>query len=162
MTPRKVTGIANKDTGDDGGDLFFTLLSAVKASECAAPNPPPWAGCFLNGDNIFIKSTVAVDGRWGTCVPTQALPYHRLLSIMVYRHIASLPISFLANPSSRLLPGQFGRFSFRALRIVSETPSLAHAQPLSLSLTLPSLFQMTRILYDSPDSHEFCIYGAFV
>jgi len=65
MTPRGVHGIANKDTGDDAGDLFFTLISAIKASQCTGADPPPWAGCFLNGDDIFIKSRVAVDGRWG-------------------------------------------------------------------------------------------------
>lgn len=78
MTPRNTTGIANKDTGDDSGDLFFTLLSASKPSECDKPNPPPWAGCFLNGDNIFIRSKVAVDGKYGTyqeCNPAKvALP----------------------------------------------------------------------------------------
>lgn len=65
MTPRNVTGIANKDTGDAAGDLFFTLISATKPTECAKAKPAPWAGCFLNGDNIFIKSQVLVDGNWG-------------------------------------------------------------------------------------------------
>jgi hypothetical protein len=78
MTPRNVSGIANKDTGNDAGDLFFTLLSATKASECSKPDPPPWAGCFLNGDNVFIKSKVSVDGNWGIyqeCNPSKiALP----------------------------------------------------------------------------------------
>jgi hypothetical protein len=60
-----VTGIANKDTGDAQGDLFFTLLSATKASECDKPNPPPYAGCFLAGDNIFERYRVQVDGGWG-------------------------------------------------------------------------------------------------
>eukprot|EP00040_Diaphanoeca_grandis_P028576 m.165798 g.165798 ORF g.165798 m.165798 type:complete len:332 (-) comp31397_c0_seq1:246-1241(-) len=75
MTPRNVSGIANKDTGDDAGDLFFTLTAAIKPAECESPNPPPWAGCFLNGDNIFIKSKVEVDGQWGIyqeCNPASA------------------------------------------------------------------------------------------
>jgi hypothetical protein len=65
VTPRHMAGIANKDTGDDAGDLFFTLVSATKASECSKPNPAPWAGCFLAGDNVFIRSRVRVDGQWG-------------------------------------------------------------------------------------------------
>eukprot|EP01048_Picozoa_sp_COSAG05_P028705 COSAG05_NODE_9058_length_650_cov_1.034483_1_plen_171_part_01 len=64
VSPRGVVGIANKDTGDDQGDLFFTLISATKASECDKPNPPPYAGCFLAGDNFFEKYTVQVDGDW--------------------------------------------------------------------------------------------------
>ena len=75
MTPRNVSGIANKDTGDDAGDLFFTLVSATKPAECAKPNPPPWAGCFLNGDNVFLKYSVQVDGLWGIyqeCNPAKA------------------------------------------------------------------------------------------
>ena len=65
--------IANKDTGDDAGDLFFTLISATKPTECAkarttalsyrsntpatrdgfalffVPNKLHWAGAGLNG-----------------------------------------------------------------------------------------------------------------
>lgn len=75
MTPRGINGIANKDTGDAAGDLFFTLVSATKASECNQPNPPPWAGCFLNGDDVYIKSRVSIDGRYGIyqeCNPASA------------------------------------------------------------------------------------------
>eukprot|EP00911_Craspedida_sp_UC1_P001778 UC1_evm3s1355 len=75
MTPRHIRGLANKDTGDDAGDLFFSLLSAEKPSECIKPNPPPWAGCFLDGDNVYVRSRVEVDGNWGIyqeCNPASA------------------------------------------------------------------------------------------
>jgi hypothetical protein len=51
-------GIANKDTGDDAGDLFFTLLSATKASECDKPNPPVRRPAPLHLRSSFCLCTI--------------------------------------------------------------------------------------------------------
>ena len=51
ITPKNVTGIQNKNTGDAPGDVSFFLGKKNIAQRCAQ-NPTSF-GCFLDGDNIY-------------------------------------------------------------------------------------------------------------
>lgn len=63
VTPRNVTDIANKNTGDPPGDIGFYLSRMQLVQQCA--RDPNSRGCFLAGDNVFAEFTVEVDGRFG-------------------------------------------------------------------------------------------------
>ena len=67
ITPFNVSGIVNKNTGDAPGDVRFFLERKNITQECA--KDPHSFGCFLDGDNMYGKFTVEVDGLWG--------PYHQ-------------------------------------------------------------------------------------
>lgn len=72
LTPRNVTGIRNKDTGDALGDLQFYLMQKNLTQECA--QDPDGHGCFLSGRDIFGVFQVEVDGQYGPysmCNPLQ-------------------------------------------------------------------------------------------
>jgi len=62
-TPKNVTGIQNKDTGDAPGDISFFLSKKSLAQECAR-DPTGW-GCFLDGDNLYGRFIVEMDGQLG-------------------------------------------------------------------------------------------------
>ena len=63
ITPKNVTGIQNKNTGDAPGDVSFFLGRKKLTQRCA--QSPASFGCFLDGNNIYGKFTVEVDGRYG-------------------------------------------------------------------------------------------------
>ena len=63
ITPKNVTGIQNKNTGDAPGDVSFFLGRKNLTQRCA--QSPASFGCFLDGNNIYGKFTVEVDGRYG-------------------------------------------------------------------------------------------------
>jgi len=63
LTPNNVTGIQNKNTGNAPGDVSFFLGKKNITQQCAK-NPASF-GCFLDGDNIYGKFTVELDGRYG-------------------------------------------------------------------------------------------------
>ena len=63
ITPFNVSGIVNKNTGDAPGDVGFFLERKNITQECA--KDPHSFGCFLDGDNMYGKFTVEVDGLWG-------------------------------------------------------------------------------------------------
>ena len=62
-TPKNVTGIANKDTGDVPGDVSFFLSKKNLTKQCF--HDPSGFGCFLDGDNLYGKFVVSVDGHFG-------------------------------------------------------------------------------------------------
>lgn len=51
ITPKNVTGIQNKNTGDAPGDVSFFLGRKNITQRCAMH--PASFGCFLDGDNIY-------------------------------------------------------------------------------------------------------------
>ena len=59
-TPKNVTGISNKDTGDVPGDVSFFLSKKNLTKQCF--KDPTGFGCFLDGDNLYGKFVVSVDG----------------------------------------------------------------------------------------------------
>ena len=63
ITPANVTGLRNKNTGDDVGDVNFFLMRKNMSMECAA-SPSGW-GCFLDGDNVYGKFVVEVCAKIG-------------------------------------------------------------------------------------------------
>jgi hypothetical protein len=72
VTPRNVTDIANKNTGDPPGDIGFYLSRKSLVVECR--DDPTNQRCFLAGDNIFAQFVVEVDGNYGgyhMCNPDQ-------------------------------------------------------------------------------------------
>ena len=73
-TPKNVTGIKNKDTGDAPGDISFYLARKNLTQQCA--RDPTSFGCFLDGDNIYGKFVVEIDGQYG--------PYFECNPINVY------------------------------------------------------------------------------
>ena len=80
LTPKNVTGIQNKDTGDAPGDISFLLSRKNLTQECAL-DPKGW-GCFLDGDNLYGKFTVEFDGNYG--------PYFECNPIAVYEEASTL------------------------------------------------------------------------
>ena len=61
LTPPNVTDLADKNTGDLEGDLFFALFSVQRPLLCRQKDPPPYAGCFLDlPDNIIIRFVVEI------------------------------------------------------------------------------------------------------
>jgi hypothetical protein len=74
LTPVNVTGIRNKDIGDAPGDVSFFLSKKNLTQKCAV-DPSGW-GCFLDGDNIYGRFVVEVDGAYG--------PYFECNPIDVY------------------------------------------------------------------------------
>ena len=75
ITPKNTTGIQNKDTGNAPGDISFYLARKNLTQQCALD--PTSFGCFLDGDNIYGKFTVEIDGRYG--------PYFECNPINVYQ-----------------------------------------------------------------------------
>jgi len=63
MTPRNVTGIRNKDTGDAPGDVTF-FLGKKNLTKMCAKNPTTF-GCFLDGDNIYGEFEVEISTEFG-------------------------------------------------------------------------------------------------
>jgi hypothetical protein len=63
VTPRNVTDISNKDTGDPRGDIGFYLSRKSLVKECRG-NPHD-RRCFLAGDNIFAQFVIEFDGAYG-------------------------------------------------------------------------------------------------
>ena len=63
VTPRNVTDIANKNTGDPTGDIGFYLSRKSLVVECR--DDITNQRCFLARDNIFAQSVVEVDGNFG-------------------------------------------------------------------------------------------------
>ena len=63
VTPRNVTGIENKNTGDPAGDIGFYLSRKSLVVECR--EDPTNERCFLAGDNIFAQFVVEFDGQFG-------------------------------------------------------------------------------------------------
>ena len=74
ITPKNTTGIQNKDTGDAPGDISFYLARKNLTQQCA--RDPTSFGCFLDGDNIYGKFVVEIDGQYG--------PYFECNPINVY------------------------------------------------------------------------------
>lgn len=70
LTPKNVTGIQNKDTGDAAGDITFYLEKKNLTRECALH--PTSFGCFLDGDNIYGEFVVEMSTQFGPyfdCLP---------------------------------------------------------------------------------------------
>ena len=89
ITPTNVTGIQNKDTGDPSGDITFLLSRKYLAQECA--RDPTAFGCFLDGDNIYGKFEVEVDGQFG--------PYFECNPVNVFDQVELDPITQQPPPA---------------------------------------------------------------
>ena len=63
LTPKNTTGIKNKDTGNAPGDITFFLSKKNLVKQCAID--PTSFGCFLDGDDLYGRFIVQVDGLWG-------------------------------------------------------------------------------------------------
>jgi hypothetical protein len=73
LTPHNVTTLADKDTGDAGGDIgfFFYKLKDIMQCEPAQMNTDE---CFLANNPVLRRFTVVVDGKYGPfmrCNPLQ-------------------------------------------------------------------------------------------
>ena len=71
MTMAGVTGLANKDTGDSGGDTSFLLKTRSYALTCRQ-NPramecrqAQFQGDNANSTDLIVAFDVEVDGGWG-------------------------------------------------------------------------------------------------
>ena len=71
LTPSHITDLPNKDSGDPFGDLSFFLSRHNLRAECTQDPHAHGNGCFLAGQNVFVKYEVEVDGQWG---PYQVKP----------------------------------------------------------------------------------------
>ena len=89
ITPTNVTGIQNKDTGDPSGDITFLLSRKYLAQECA--RDPTAFGCFLDGNNIYGKFEVEVDGQFG--------PYFECNPVNVFDQVELDPITQQPPPA---------------------------------------------------------------
>lgn len=87
ITPKNVTGIQNKNTGDAPGDVSFFLGRKNITQRCAQDQAA--FGCFLEGDNVYGKFTVEIDGKYG--------PYFECNPINVFNSEADR-ISAVATP----------------------------------------------------------------
>jgi hypothetical protein len=64
ITPANVTGLAQKDTGDAGGDAgFYAGMMLVHLAACEPPYTS-W-GCFLAEKPVITKFTLETDGVYG-------------------------------------------------------------------------------------------------
>eukprot|EP00936_MAST-01D_sp_MAST-1D-sp1_P000590 g590.t1 len=74
VTPRNVTDLANKNTGDAAGDIMFALSRVNLPQLCRAD--PSYKGCLMNdtSNNIIMALTVEVDGVWGPYFECNLLP----------------------------------------------------------------------------------------
>jgi hypothetical protein len=63
ITPSNVTGLSQKDTGDDLGDAgFYAVMMLPHLSECKPPYTS-W-GCFLADNAVVTKSILETDGEY--------------------------------------------------------------------------------------------------
>ena len=71
ITPANVTGLAQKDTGNAGGDAgFYAGMMLIHLSQCEPPYTS-W-GCFLAENPVVTKFTLETDGVYGPylkCTP---------------------------------------------------------------------------------------------
>eukprot|EP00040_Diaphanoeca_grandis_P018929 m.99639 g.99639 ORF g.99639 m.99639 type:complete len:320 (-) comp27176_c0_seq3:72-1031(-) len=78
VTPRNITGdVTNKNTGDAGGDLYFSIYEMIFPLYCL--EDPTDSSCTarktlnIPNNNVFERSTIEVDTRFGVyngCVPS--------------------------------------------------------------------------------------------
>ena len=111
ITPKNVTGIQNKNTGDAPGDVSFFLGRKNITQRCAQDQAA--FGCFLEGDNVYGelvplrspdadpdrshslnpkagKFTVEIDGKYG--------PYFECNPINVFNSVPTPPTPRCAAP----------------------------------------------------------------
>ena len=109
-------------------------MSVSKAISCAVPDPPPWAGCFLNNDdNVFIKSKVLVDGLFGNyqeCNPAKtALPSDQAnIGSFVCCHGLDCSGSSAGSPWAPKVPTNSSDYCYcdRTNRTVGQTTVASH------------------------------------
>lgn len=65
LTPRNITDLANKDSGDAEGDVFFSLNEYDLPLRCINGSGTEARGCFLDVNDVYMAFEVEVDGRWG-------------------------------------------------------------------------------------------------
>eukprot|EP01050_Picozoa_sp_SAG11_P015790 SAG11_NODE_2087_length_3845_cov_5.794447_1_plen_430_part_00 len=65
LTPSHITDLPNKDSGDPNGDLSFFLSRHNLRAECAVNPHAHGNGCFLAGQDVFVKVELQVDGLFG-------------------------------------------------------------------------------------------------
>ena len=65
LTPRNITDLVNKDTGDAEGDAFFTLDEYDLPMRCSQGASTNARGCFLDVNDIYMAFEVEVDGLYG-------------------------------------------------------------------------------------------------
>lgn len=84
LTPLGVSGLAEKDSGDPAGDVYFGLEEKITPMHCRR-NPGYYKCRWLNGtgggsdtpSNVYEQLQVEVDGYWGAygrCNPDAAAP----------------------------------------------------------------------------------------
>ena len=65
LTPRNITDLVNKDTGDAAGDAFFTLDEYDLPMRCADGVSTAARGCFLDVSDVYMQFRISVDGLYG-------------------------------------------------------------------------------------------------
>lgn len=65
LTPRNITDLVNKDTGNAEGDAFFTLDEYDLPMRCSHGVSTNARGCFLDVDDVYMAFEVQVDGLYG-------------------------------------------------------------------------------------------------
>ena len=65
LTPRNITDLVNKDTGDAEGDAFFTVNEYDLPMRCSQGVSTNARGCFLDVNDIYMAFEVQVDGLYG-------------------------------------------------------------------------------------------------
>ena len=74
VTPRNITDLMNKNTGDAAGDIMFALSRVNLPQLCRAD--PSYKGCLMNdtSNNIIMALTLEVDGVWGPYFECNLVP----------------------------------------------------------------------------------------
>lgn len=106
LTPGNVTGVADKDTGGNAGDLGFVFQRLSQLARCTEAEANT-NGCFLAYRPVIRQFYVDVDGKYGPYVSLNAraaasLPY-ALTVVLTTRACPCLqmrcnPMPFVENP----------------------------------------------------------------
>ena len=100
ITPRNYTGLANFDSGDAAGDVYFGLYEFALPLICA--DQPDLLNCrnipilSIPGFNVYTKSTLEVDPRFGEYQGCNPSPTTGLFSCQAFGHAC-----WYATPESR-------------------------------------------------------------
>jgi hypothetical protein len=65
ITPKNVTGIANKNTADPAGDLTFVITKKNVTQMCLHYPTAPGCHTDVEGNDLYGQFTIEVDGQWG-------------------------------------------------------------------------------------------------
>jgi hypothetical protein len=127
LTPRNVTGLADKDTGDAAGDAgFYTGFMFLHLLDCSPGGVK--LGCFLADDPVITAFVVETDGRYGPylkCNPRQRAATWVDTSVWDCTYGNGVPwFPAQGQPPQAWLPGTNGCACARANRTVG--PSRYH------------------------------------